>query len=140
MSILIQKDDQAIAFTAISNNQTISGGQLVKAMSVAQVATDWSNLEVDIADAAGDENVTVGLALTNAASGALVSVAMEGFYTMFAGEAALPAGRPIVPAAAEGGSAVRDATDAYLEEGSKTIGHALSTAADTQRVAVALRL
>lgn len=144
MSTLTMKGDQAIAFTAIANNQFISGGALVKAMSATQVATDWSNLEVDHCDAAADNAACVGIALTNAASGEKLSFAMEGFYTITA-DGGVEAGDYLMTGLGGDGDTVRAAAQgaagsSLFGVGSRFIGIALAPAASGERTAVALRL
>jgi len=132
--------DVGATFSALAQ-ETISGGQLVKAVSGATVLTTTNALdnviEVMLANAAGDGPTVIGVALTNAASGGRLTVQTIGIHGFYAADA-IAAGEKVMA-----GDAVATAdavTDATFAVGSKIIGHALSTAASGQLVAVRLNI
>lgn len=91
-----QYGDQWGNFSALAQ-ETISGGQFVKAMSsTAPTATGLPDgtLEVLLANATGDNLMCVGIATNDAASGERVTVASRGlFKTMALGTCV--AGKPV---------------------------------------------
>ncbi len=133
--------DDGLTFTAKAQ-ETISGGQLVKAVSGATVLTSSNSItncvEVMMCDAAGDGPVCVGVCMKNGVSGDFISVATRGIHGFYAAEA-ITAGAALMCAdAVTSADAVTDI--AFAGTGSKLIGYALSTAASGQLVAVKLML
>ena len=132
--------DTGATFSALAQ-ETISGGQLVKAVSGATVLTTTNALdnviEIMLADAVGDGTTTVGVALTTGVSGDRVTVQTNGIHGFYAADA-IAAGADVM---AQTVVASADAvTDAVFVAGSKTIGHVLSTGASGQLVLVKLTL
>ena len=133
---------EGIYFSA-SAAETISGGQLVKAMSVGSAGTARPDqiLTVMAADAANDDIACVGIAMTNAASGEQITVCTEGLFKMKCG-AAVVAGEWVKPMAAAGSSdTIEAATLASCGAGSSlVIGRALNDAAANENAFVLLRV
>jgi hypothetical protein len=90
MAGILYLEDQGFSFTGKAL-ETISGGQIVKAMSGANVLTSTSNLgntvEVALADAVGDIGLAVGIAISTVTSGQRVGVACTGVHGLYAAEA-----------------------------------------------------
>ena len=135
--------DQGFSFSAKAV-ETISGGQIVRAVSGATVLTtnnQMSNvLEVALVDAAGDHTTAVGVAINTGVSGDRIGVATAGIHGFYASNG-VTAGNLVF---ADGSVASADAALAILNvnAGSQTayhFGRALSTAASGQLTAVQLR-
>src|SRR3990167_2634942 len=90
---LLYLSDQGFGFTAKAL-ETISGGQIVKAMSGANVLTSTNFLgdivEVSLADAVGDIGIAVGVAINTGVSGDRIGVATTGVHGFYASEAITP--------------------------------------------------
>jgi len=111
--------------------EAISGGQFVKAMSVADVSTSTpdASLEFGLADAAGDIPAAVGIATSDAASGENVDISFQGIYRVNAA------------GAVEAGERVGTSADARAVANvaeSSGIGIALSTAASGENLFIVL--
>jgi hypothetical protein len=116
-------------FTATAS-ETITAGDFVKALSVTGVTDTSSLLEnytyVMKSDAAGDENLTVGIAVESGTVGSKIGVATEGLYLVKAG-AAVTAGQPFKAFAAAGSADA--ASDPVAAAGSwEAIGRSLNDA------------
>ncbi len=126
--------DRGNSFLAYTQ-AAVSGGQLVKAMSKSAISSDdpSTHIEVDLCDAAGDEILAAGIALTTAGSGNPVTVATEGLFEMKAG-GNITVGAPV-------GAGVATSADAVLTlKAGSCIGKALTTAASGENVLVLLRV
>ncbi|MHA1772707.1 MAG: capsid cement protein [Candidatus Heimdallarchaeota archaeon] len=144
VSVLDMVADRGISFMGKAQ-VAISGGQLVKAMSVATpgatgMPADY--IELDLCDAAGDDKACVGIALHGAASGDSLTVATKGIFRMYAAEDLTVGG---AVAASADPLAVHPCT--YVCTGStkdleyeKKIGTALTTAASGERCFVHLNV
>lgn len=135
--------DQGFSFTGKAT-ETISGGQLVRAISGATVLTATNQLsnviEVALVDAAGDHTTACGIAINTGVSGDRIGVATTGVHGLYASNG-VTAGALVF---ADGSVASADAALAILNvnAGSQTayaFGRALSEAASGQLVAVQLR-
>lgn len=115
--------------------ETISGGQFVKIMSGCTVGTTGNYatcIEFALADATSDCEYAVGMAINNAASGADVTVQLEGIVRATAGGAitALKSVKAVVGT---------DATSVQVNTAAHSgIGWALSSAASGEYVLVKL--
>lgn len=89
MAGILYLTDQGLSFTGKAQ-ETISGGQIVKVMSGANVLTSTSNLgntvEVALADAVGDIALAAGIAESTVVSGQRVAVATKGTHGLYASE------------------------------------------------------
>lgn len=133
---------EGINFTARAA-ETISGGQLVKAMS-SFAGSNWlpdKCIDVMTCDASGDDEMCVGIALNTAGSTGLVDVATQGLFKMNCGDAVV-AGQSIKARAAAGSAdSVTEAKDGALDTGSNlVIGRALNDAAANEKAFVLLRV
>jgi hypothetical protein len=131
--------DYGLSFSGKAQ-ETISGGQLVKAVSGATVLTATNVLDnvIELAkvDAAGDAAFCVGIAQTTASSGNRVTVTGRGIHGMYAA-AAVAAGSYVSAAdAVTSSDAVTVAGNAADSGQTLQIGKALSTAASGQLIAV----
>lgn len=135
--------DQGYSFTAKAI-ETISGGQIVRAVSGANVLTTTNFfgdiVEVALVDAAGDHTSAVGVAIETATSGNRIGVASTGYHGLYASNG-VTAGDLVF---ADGSVASADAALALLNvnAGSQTaynFGQALTTAASGQLTVVRLR-
>lgn len=83
-------------FTATAS-ETITAGDFVKALSYAGATATSANIDdyawVLASNAAGDENLTVGIAESSATVGSKISVATEGLFLIKAG-GGVTAGNP----------------------------------------------
>lgn len=132
--------DEGNTFSGLAE-ETISGGQLVKAVSGATVLSSTNALDNVIelmkVDAAGDEPTCVGLAITTGASGNRITVTTTGIHGLKAG-VAVAAGQMVE---AFGTAASADAVQPFTAGiGSKFIGRSLSTGASGQLVAIRLNV
>jgi hypothetical protein len=134
-------NDRGLSFSALAQ-ETISGGQLVKAVSGATVLTATNSIEnvIEVAkcDAAGDNVLCVGVAQTNAASGGRVTVTGRGIHGFYAADAIACGAGVMCADSVTSADAITDS--AFAGTGSKVIGFALSTAASGQLCAVQLTL
>lgn len=128
--------DRGITFRAVAQNDTISGGQLVKAMSLAVLNAASDNYGVDLADAVADAGIVVGLALTNAASGVATTITTEGLHSFTAAGNITPG--QFVSLDDTGASDARGVVSNLGLGGSVYLGKALTTARSGQDVAVKL--
>lgn len=133
--VAIIKEDQGWSYSGIAT-ETISGGQLVKALSN-------TSTEVDLAlvDAAGDGLLCVGLATNNAASGGRVGFMMRGVADFYA-HTAVVAGN-IVSAAdgiATADAVIPHVTSLYTVQGSQALGRALTSCASAAMCRVAFNI
>lgn len=112
--------------------ETISGGQMVKAMSAS--STDVNLLLVN---AVGDGVLCVGIANNNATSGGRVGFATQGIYDMYAADT-IVAGYAVIPAdAVTTADAVLPFTGSvYSLVGSRVVGVAHTSAASGGAVRV----
>lgn len=133
--------DDGLTFTA-KTQETISGGQLVKAVSGATALTTSNSItncvEVNMCDAAGDGVLCVGVAMKTGVSGDFISVATRGIHGFYAADAIACGAGVMCADAVTSADAITDG--AFAGTGSKIIGYALSTAASGQLVAVKLAL
>lgn len=132
--------DQGLSFTAKAI-ETISGGQIVRAVSGANVLTSTNAfgdiVEVALADAAADANRVVGVATVTATSGNRIGVASDGYHGFYA-SAVVEAGSAVFADAAVTSA---DAVSAYTASNSGAhihFGRALTTGASGQLVVVKL--
>lgn len=134
-------DDHGYSYSALAQ-EAISGGMLVKAMSGATVLTTSNALdsvfEVAKVDASADEELCVGVAVDDAASGERLTVYMTGVHGLIAG-GTIVAGRYVLPVASPESASVVS-TSASVVGGGSVIGKALSAAGSTQLTAVKLVL
>lgn len=135
--------DQGFSFSAKAI-ETISGGQIVRAVSGATVLTATNQLsnviEVALVDAAGDHSTAVGIAINTGVSGDRIGVATAGMHGLYASNG-VTAGALVL---ADGSVASADAALALLSPtvgsvAAYAFGRALSEAASGQLVAVRLR-
>lgn len=109
--------------------ETISGGQFVKAMS--QSSTDVALL---LTNAVLDGALTVGIALNNATSGNRLGVCHRGIWDMHA-HAAIVAGNPVmIQDANTDADAVIPMGSIYSQVGSHCVGRAITSAASGDAV------
>lgn len=134
--------DQGYGFTAKAQ-ETISGGQLVRAVSGANVitATNFFDVaEVLLVDAAGDHTTAVGVAINTGVSGDRIGVATTGIHGFYASNA-VTAGNLVF---ANGSVASADGVLALLDvnvgsQAAYAFGRALTTAASGQLTAVLIK-
>lgn len=135
--------DQGFGFSGKAV-ETISGGQIVRAISGATVLTATNSLsnvmEVALVDAAGDHTTAVGVAQGTGVSGDRIGVGTAGTYGFFASNA-VTAGNLVF---ADGSVSSADSVLALLNENVGSVaayafGRALSNASSGQRVVVNLR-
>ena len=120
-------------FTATAS-ESITAGDFVKAMSSVTISSDNSSTGYQLgescfvmcADAAGDENITVGIAEETATIGSKISVCTEGIFRIKAG-AATEAGDPF-KAYAVAGSADAASQPVAAAGSWERIGRALTEA------------
>lgn len=135
--------DTGLTFSALCQ-ETVSGGQFVKAVSGATVLTSGNALdnvvEVLLCNAAADSSFCVGVAQTTAASGGRVSVTTGGIHGFYAANT-IVAGSYVQ---CDGAVATADAVACYgntADSGQNLIvGKALSAAASGQMALVKLSL
>jgi hypothetical protein len=131
------REDQGWSYGGIAQ-ETISGGQFVKAMSAADCATLPNLLKVD---AAGDHLLAVGVATNNATSGGIVGYMMRGVGDFYC-HTAVTAGN--VVGIADGVTSA-DAVIPYTSslwpvQGSQVIGRCLTSAASGALTRVAFNI
>lgn len=134
--------DNGTSFTAKAI-ETISGGQLVKAVSGATVLSSTNFIqdacEVALVDTAADNNRFVGVALETGVSGDYIGVATEGIFGFYVAPATLEAGSVVQAAGAVTSADAVDVFGVTSNSGAVLrIGRALSEAASGQLIAVKL--
>jgi hypothetical protein len=142
MAGILYLEDQGLSFTGKAV-ETISGGQIVKVVSGANVLSSTSNLgntvEIALCDAVGDIGLAAGIAINTGASGARLGVATAGIHGLYAAEA-ITAGWKVL---ANGNVATADSVlrvPVAITSGAECLfGTALSYAASGQLCAVQLR-
>jgi hypothetical protein len=135
---ILYLEDQGFSFTGKAT-ETISGGQLVKVVSGANVLSSTSNLgntiDVSLCDAVGDIGTAAGVAINTATSGNRIGVATTGIHGFYATQA-VAAGQTVV---ADGNVSTADAVDLLTASTSGAacrFGKSLTSAASGQLVAV----
>lgn len=135
--------DQGYGFTAKAV-ETISGGQIVRVVSGANVLTSTAALgdivEVGLVDAAGDHTTAAGIAINTGVSGDRIGIATTGIHGLYASNG-VTIGTLVF---ADGSVASADAVLAILNvnSGSQTaynFGQALTAGASGQLVAVLVK-
>ena len=135
---ILYLEDHGFSFTGKAQ-ETISGGQIVKVVSGANVLSSTSNLgntvEVLLADAVGDIGTVGGVAINTATSGNRIGVATTGIHGFYASQG-IAAGQTVV---GDGTVSTADAVDLLTASTSGAacrFGKALSSAASGQLVVV----
>ena len=137
---LLYLSDQGYGFTGKAI-ETISGGQLVRVLSGANVLTSTNFLgdivEIALVDAAGDHTTAIGVAIHTGVSGDRLGVATTGIHGLYASNA-VTAGNLVF---ANGSVALADAVLALLDvnvgsQSAYNFGKAMTTAASGQLTAV----
>lgn len=131
------REDQGWSYSGIAQ-ETISGGQFIKAMSNADCASQPNVAKVD---AATDHLLCCGVATNNATSGGIVGFMMRGVGDFYC-HTAVVAGNTVAIA---DGVATADAvmpivTSLWPVQGSQTIGRALTSAASAALCRVAFNV
>ena len=118
---------------------TISGGQLVKAVSGATVLSSTGAMtdvvQLDLVAAVGDAATCIGVAQNTGVSGDTISVATAGIHGLYAA-GAIAAGASVQPAGVTTADAVITLDLASTSGAAVFFGKSLSTAASGQLVAV----
>jgi hypothetical protein len=120
------REDQGWSYGGIAQ-ETISGGQFVKAMSAGAAGTLPN---VALVDAAADHLLAVGVATNNATSGGIVGYMMKGvgdFYCHTAVVAGTLVG--IADGVASADAVIPITTSLWPVQGSQVFGRALTSAA-----------
>ena len=133
--------DQGFSFAAKAI-ATISGGQIVKAMSGANVLTSTNAVgeivEVDLADAVGDIGIAVGVATNTGVSGDRIGVATTGVHGFYASEAITAGWGLVADGTVASADAVARITVGATSGAEARFGKALTYAASGQLCAVKL--
>jgi predicted RecA/RadA family phage recombinase len=123
---------------------TISGGQIVKAVSGATVLTStnsWTEVvQVDLCDAVGDIGLAVGVAMGTATSGQQIGVLTNGIVGLYAANAVAAGNAVLADANVTTADAVSPIGAAITSGADVLFGTALSTAASGQLVAVKVNI
>lgn len=138
---ILYLEDQGFSYPAKAQ-ETISGGQIVKAVSGPNVLTSSSNFgntaEVGLCNAVGDIAYATGVAIGTVVSGETIGIATAGVHGFYA-SSAVAAGEKVC---ADGTVATADCVapfGASITSGAQVrFGYALTTAASGQLVAVRL--